>query len=241
MKKIARYILAAFMPVLIFALTGCSTEQPQANLNTHTRIEFGPYTWLVLDEQSDKKLLITEDIISQRYYHNYSEYYITWEISDIRYYLNNDFLEQFTFEERERIAKTRVANSDSLWFSDYSTGGNDTTDMVFLLSVEEADKYFGNSEDYLNRRGWQLDENFQPPRWARRDGGIKLSNRHDDSRIALYNGEPLSWWLRSPGGFNFRAATVATDGAINMLGINVNERPAEHFGVGVRPALWLHD
>ena len=236
--------------ILVFSLSACGTGAPKGELieeplveaepeQDETLIEFGPYVWKVLEEHDGKALIITKDIIDIRKYHYIDDWELTWETSDIRKYLNGVFLQKFTPEELERIVETQVENPDNLWFSDTSAGGgNDTVDRVFFLSLEEVDRYFGNSKDYLRRRGLQYDSGkfaMMPS-----ENGIILSNNYDSTRVATYNGEPWSWWLRSPGGFNVRAANVWSNGIVDVLGNSVNLIDEYNFGVGVRPALWLN-
>ena len=60
----------------------------------------------------------------------------TWENSSVRAWLNGPYYRTFTEEERELIVKTHNSNPDS---SEYGTsGGNDTDDDIFLLSLDEA-------------------------------------------------------------------------------------------------------
>ncbi|MGG6312417.1 DUF6273 domain-containing protein [Paenibacillus macerans] len=50
-------------------------------------LSFGGYNWRVLDTQSNAALIITEDIIEQRAYHDaYKD--ITWADCALRKYLN---------------------------------------------------------------------------------------------------------------------------------------------------------
>ena len=104
-------------------------------------IRFGDYEWRVLDVQEGKALIITEHVVFSMPFHNINAE-VTWEESDIRRYLNNDFL--FTFEEQDlvRIAVTYVVNAGNQWFG--TSGGSNTTDRIFLLSFEEMARYFVN-------------------------------------------------------------------------------------------------
>ena len=105
-------------------------------------IRFGDYEWRVLEVQAGKALIITEHVIFNKPFHNINAG-VTWEQSDIRRYLNNDFL--YTFEEQDlaRIAVTYVVNADNQLFG--TTGGSNTTDRIFLLSLEEMARYFDDS------------------------------------------------------------------------------------------------
>jgi hypothetical protein len=186
------------------------------------KIEFGKYEWHVLDVREDKALIITEDVVEQRQYHDkYTD--ITWETCDLRKYLNGEFLGKF---DSERIATTINKNADNLWYG--SNGGDDTQDKIFLLSLEEVDYYFGNSGDYTNKR--RKDGNGKS-----KSDGYYLSNNYDSSRVAKNGkGEACWWWLRSPGIHGIRAAGVGGGGRVRVSGSGVS-----YYYGGVRPALCL--
>ena len=110
---------------------------------------FGGYDWRVLAAENSKALLISEYVLEKRSYDSDQED-ITWERCTLRTYLNREFYNSFSSEDRNRIIETVNSNSNNLWYG--TPGGNDTRDKIFLLSLEEADKYFGNSGDYLAKR-----------------------------------------------------------------------------------------
>ncbi|GHV39484.1 hypothetical protein FACS189490_03170 [Clostridia bacterium] len=57
-------------------------------------LPFGGYNWRVLDIKDNADLLITENIIEQRPYHNaYKD--ITWAECSLREYLNGEFYDKF--------------------------------------------------------------------------------------------------------------------------------------------------
>ncbi len=112
-------------------------------------IEFGDYSWIVLEKTDDTMLIITEDIIEERAYNEEYEG-TTWEDCTLRKYLNGTFYNSFSEEEQLMIAETAVTNPDN---SKYGTdGGNDTTDKIFLLSLEEAEEYM--TEDERTASSW---------------------------------------------------------------------------------------
>jgi hypothetical protein len=110
--------------------------------------KFGPYNWRVLDVQNGKALLITEDIVEKRRYHSsYTD--ITWVCCELRHYLNGAFFQTFSSAEQSRILQTNNTNANNQWFG--TKGGENTTDRVFLLSIEEVVEYFGDSGQLRNR------------------------------------------------------------------------------------------
>ena len=185
-------------------------------------IEFGGIEWRVLDRQSGKILVISEYVLERRAYHAQRES-VTWADSDIRQYLNGEFLNRFTPEERARIVETRIINNANPWFG--ASGGPDTTDYIFLLSLEELVRYFGNSR--------RLGNQSHPDNM--REG---VRDRYNENRNALYmpdgDGWPWWWWLRSPGYSSEHAAFVHILGDIIVAGAGV---VATDFGL--RPAMWL--
>ena len=180
-------------------------------------IEFGGYDWRVLEVKDGKALVISEYVLYERQYHNDHEY-PTWAESEIRQYLNGQFLESFTAAERNIIAETRNANADNPWFG--TPGGSDTTDYIFLLSLDEVVRYFGDSGQLENRPedAYTIDDQFNDARRATRD-----------------NGEASWWWLRSPSDNSLNAAFVRNVGTLNLVGASVRSPDG-----GVRPALWLN-
>ena len=146
-----------------------------------------PIEWLVLEEREDSCLLISRQALELMKYHG-SDEETTWENCDLREWLNSVFLiYAFTPEEREAILLTEVDNSvgNEIFHVD---GGNDTEDFIFLLSREEAKKWFPTEGERL----------CEPTR-AAKTGSI---------------GGYASWWLRTPGYDASLAEYVNFNGAI---------------------------
>ena len=180
-------------------------------------MRFGGYDWRVLDVKDSMALVISERIILSRKYHHTFET-VTWETSELRGYLNGEFLERFSPEDQERIAVTTVANNDNPWFG--TNGGNDTTDRVFLLSIEEAVRFFGDSGELNSPLDRFVIRGYSQYRMAR-----------------TIEGALAGWWLRSPGHIPMSAAFVRIDGGIIVPGAAVED---SMFNNHVRPALWLY-
>ncbi|MDR3084727.1 MAG: DUF6273 domain-containing protein, partial [Christensenellaceae bacterium] len=98
-------------------------------------LRFGGYTWRVLGIKNEAALIITEEIIEQRAYHDaYNE--ITWAGCELRKYLNGEFYDRFSAADRSRILRVTNQNPGNPWYG--TQGGEDTLDSVFVLSLEEA-------------------------------------------------------------------------------------------------------
>jgi hypothetical protein len=202
-------------------------------------IQFGAFDWRVLDIQDGKALIITDKIIENKPYNTEFED-VKWETSDLRSYLNGEFYERFSESDRACIAQSQVINNDNPWYG--TSGGSDTTDRIFLLSVEEVVKYFGDSGHLANipadsEEDGLLRDEYNDDRIAYHIGGsydsyVLDGERFDDYTVA--EGEEWWWWLRSPGCYDDMAADVWTRGCIGMDGADVNDPQG-----GVRPSLWL--
>jgi hypothetical protein len=181
---------------------------------------FGKYDWRVLevDKQNNSALILSDKAIEKRAY-NEKNAGVTWKSCTLRSYLNGAFYNTFSAEEKRRIKETRIVNSDNPWYS--TKGGADTDDRIFLLSIEEAVKYFGDSGQLRNKN----------PK-----SEYYIDDQYNAARIAKdAYGEACWWWLRSPGSNSDFAAYVNADGDVDVLGNLVYST----YG-GIRPALWLN-
>ena len=198
------------------------------DIKMDSTLSFGGYNWRVLDIQGNVALLITEDIIEQRAYHDaYKD--ITWADCSLRKYLNGEFYDKFSEADKSRIISVLNKNLDNQWYG--SKGGVDTKDSIFLLSIEEVCKYFGDSRSKLYNRG--KNQRY----WFER------KDENNNKRIARFEGETWGswWWLRSPGRVSVKAVYIHGDGNIGIQGNNIlkgNISDGKCTG-GVRPALWL--
>lgn len=184
-------------------------------------LEFGRYPhtadgvqaamrWLVLEKRGDIVLLLAENVIECKRFHDDPSDSI-WGESTLRGWLNGEFLNS-AFMEDER---------DSIVLCTHTDGGNDScaidegeevVDSAFLLSIGEVERYFGipftrraSATEYAAEQGvWRMD-----------------------------NGSAC-WWLRSPGADKKVAASVNENGHINASGDAV-----KNSMIGVRPALWV--
>jgi hypothetical protein len=228
--------LLAKVFVLMFLLFACSINNspytgaivsPYPSATIGDTIQLGRFDWLVLDIQDGRALIISEKVLSQRVWH-YEQQILTWELSDIRQYLNGEFFDNtFSEEEKALIVETRVVNNVNPWFGTVGAG-LDTMDRVFLLSVEEVVQYFGDS-GMLNELAGR-----------RFLSGIVLTDEYNYARTTTAIASCIVpwWWLRTPGfALNPRldasAAAVTGGGDIIVYGIYMISEG------GIRPALWI--
>lgn len=183
------------------------------------KVKFGKYDWIVLCKQDDKALIITEKIIEKRPYHH-EECETTWGTCDLRKYLNGEFYESFGAEDRARIVKVTNENPNNQW--DGTDGGNSTDDYIFLLSIDEVVKYFGDSGKLETKQFGPKGEAW----W--------FDDQYNTARQAKYGSKNAWWWLRSPGYISSRAAYISISGNVHIHGETFKGN-----GGGIRPALWL--
>jgi len=192
-------------------------------------IKFGEYEWRVLDEKDGLTLIITERVIEQRVYHGVQEP-ITWEKSDMRKYLNGEFLCKFTASERAKIAETHVTDRDNPWYG--AKWGNATDDRVFLLSYDEVVRYFGDSGAIEDRRGEEAGVGLP-------FGGMISDDYNDARRVFDLNGDEAWAWLRSPGGpRDHTDYDHVTNGSVGDVIFLCGDDISKDDG-GIRPAMWV--
>lgn len=173
--------------------------------------------WTVLNKDGMSLLLVSKQALDcKRYDTSYID--VTWENCSLRKWMNNSFLnEAFSEEEKALIQSTTVSAYNN---PSYNTDpGNDTTDKVFLLSINEAEKYFNSDE----ARKCALTA------YAKAQGAMTIDTYKTPSGAAT-----CWWWLRSPGARQDIAATVYLGGSVDYSGSYVS-----NVHDCVRPALWI--
>jgi len=197
------------------------TEIDKENVVVGGKISFGGYDWRVLAVEGNKALIISEFvIIDKEIYHSEFED-ITWEECTLRKHLNSEFYSTLDSTLQSQICETCNANNDNQWSR--ATGGNDTADKIFCLSLEEVCCYFGDSLTNLKKGKGAT------------GSALFISDENNSNRAANNkDGKPCWWWLRTPGFDNISAAGIGADGTIRINGYSVDDN-----GGGVRPAFWI--
>lgn len=70
---------------------------------------FGGYNWQMLHQQDGRTLIIAEHILELHWYHN-AFVDVTWADCELRKYLNTDFYNQFSPDDRSRIVEVKNKN-----------------------------------------------------------------------------------------------------------------------------------
>ena len=188
-------------------------EQDNSTSNGKEAIE-----WTVLDKDGMSLLLISKQALDcQQYNTSYTD--VTWESCSLRKWMNGTFLNKaFNAEEQAQIQNTTVSADKN---PEYNTNpGNATTDKVFLLSINEVEKYFNSDEA----------RKCAPTAYAKAQGAYT-----SDSYKTASGAATCCWWLRSPGNTRNRAALVTYDGSVHYYGNYVSSDTG-----AVRPALWIN-
>jgi len=218
------------------------------------KARFGGYDWYVLEKLEGKILILTEKVIEKRVYHR-REGEITWETCDMRKYLNGEFYNSFGTSDRKRIIEVVNENTHNPWYGTH--GGNPTIDKIFLLSIDEVLKYFGDSGSLKNRYPVADDEDYS--KWCKDEYLPWIDDQYSINRRAVDDaGMVVGWSLRSPGANGRLVASVSGNcgdefdhGVLGVAG-GGGDMVDGHFIFdtvdvlhvtkninGVRPALWL--
>lgn len=166
--------------------------------------------WIVIARDRDNHALLLSRYCLDALPYNEDGGDVTWEDSSIRAWLNGEFLESaFGGDPNGFICTTECKTKDGRSGTD---GGENTTDRVFLLAVDEVTQYFPKESsrrapvtEYAKEQGAEYDKNGNG--W---------------------------WWLRTPGKTQDMAAGVHTAG-----GVNYDGRDVDRTDLCIRPALWL--
>ena len=166
--------------------------------------------WIVIARDRDNHALLLSRYCLDALPYNEVGGDVTWEDSSIRAWLNGEFLESaFGGDPNGFICTAECRTKDGRSGTD---GGENTTDRIFLLAVDEVTQYFPKESsrrapvtEYAKEQGAEYDKNGNG--W---------------------------WWLRTPGKTQDMAAGVHTAG-----GVNYDGRDVDRTDLCIRPALWL--
>ena len=201
--------------------TFCGSAKPVEWVVGNT-VTFGTYggvaiEWEIMEEKPDGNYVLLSKYGLDAKPYNEEAAFVTWETCTLRAWLNGKFYQTaFTAEEKNRICLTDVVNADN---AEYGTkGGSDTQDYVYLLSLDEVQKYYGA---YLREvECYDCCEELicQPTAFAVSRGAYQFS-QSEIGDYQSYLDYPLQagagwWWLRSTGSSFYHAASVYYVGAV---------------------------
>ena len=144
-----------------------------------------PITWQVLAKESDGVYVMSKSLLDAQAYNNNNEA-TTWETGSLRSWLNDGFYNAaFSAAEQAKTVSITHSNENSPSHSNVS-GGNDTTDRLWVLSHSDA-----INSDY----------GFSPDEQTRDEARKAQGTDYAKSQGLLINRSTgnSNWWLRSPG------------------------------------------
>ncbi|MBP3542098.1 MAG: hypothetical protein J6K72_09860 [Clostridia bacterium] len=172
-----------------------------------------PIEWLVLETKGEKVLLLSKYCLETLVFSDDpNRLACPWGKSSIRTWMNQDFVKAaFSEAEKDQILETTVKNHNP---HGVKGGGDDTLDLLFLLSREEAIHYMPEMKDRI----------AYPTRHAIA-AGCEVGKKNS----AGY------WWLRTPGASDLDVQVVRPTGQIGTHG---KQRVWSKINT-VRPCMWV--
>lgn len=174
-----------------------------------TEMENVPIDWVVLDEDDKHLLLVSKQSIVTM--PRNEEDNGGWENSSIRRWLNHDFID-LAFNEYERccIIEKELTTTYGKYY-DIPELEEKTMDKVFLLSMDDLEKYFETRESRIAEQSHYAIDTLNESDWC------ESAN---------------SWWLRNGGAIGHNSWLVEEDG----MG---NDYSSERYPAGIRPAMYI--
>ena len=175
-----------------------------------------PIQWIVLDKIDGQLLLLSASCLKGMAYNTAAFTPVTWETSSLRAWLNEDFFSSaFTEEEKALILTVSNENPDHSIVE--TPGGRDTWDRVFVLCERDTVIYLNDPADQ------EAVGKAQGTEYAKANG---LQTDEEGN---------ASWWLRSPGMYEYIAQFVDQNGEPYTNGASTDI----DYLCGVRPVMWL--
>ncbi|WP_025027795.1 DUF6273 domain-containing protein [Caldalkalibacillus mannanilyticus] len=192
-------------------------------------VDLTPIKWRVLQNSGSELFILSEYILDSKRYHR-DLIDITWQDSDLRKWLNDEFYTTAFNDSEKRMIKTTHCG-------DNGENSPDTEDEVFLLSVSEVreltDKFVENSFS-IKRRA--IGTEFAKTK--KRDGcHLYVYDKTDKRNYLIENEKEYGcswWWLRTQGNQPSRAFFVGPRSSVRSYGEVTLSRD------GVRPALKMN-
>ena len=193
------------------------------NVNVGDEVKFGAYEqdnnpsngkeeieWEVLDKKDNQILVISKKALdAQEYWDSFEN--TDWEASEMRKWLNESFFQNAFSQYHQSLIMDTAVTADQN--PDYQTDtGAGTTDKIYLLSMDEVQRYFPDIESRI----------CQPTVYTKVKG------------IAIQNLNTW-WWLRTSGKDRKHMVIVYFDGEMKSDGFRVYVKDG-----GVRPAMWIN-
>lgn len=187
-----------------------------------------PIKWDVLEVKGGEAFIVSKYVLDCKPY-NTTKVAVKWETSSLRTLLNGAFYKKaFTDAEKKRIVKKTIVNNDNAEYG--VSGGSKTKDYLFLLSIDDVNKYYKNFVYYDED---EVCDCIGSKTRAAKSTAYAKAKGVFTSEWDWYSGNGW-YWLRSPGKTTKMAAFVHCDGSVDIEGYEVNDKE-----IGVRPACWI--
>lgn len=187
-------------------------EQDNNDKNGAEEIE-----WIVLEKRGESVLVISRYALDSMVFDSPGGS-SDWLSSSVRRWLNRSFL-LFSFDpcEQARIEETVLYENEKPY---------EETDMIFLLSVEDVNKYMKENAD----------RTCEATEYAIACGAHTDESRLYDRYFHEIEAPPrCHWWLRTAGKTSGTVVSVYSSGQINTDGNKIDDDYR-----AVRPAMWIN-
>ncbi len=160
-------------------ITNCEVELLSIASKNET-VQFGDYTWIVLEKTSTDILLVSESYVDKRLANEYtgsSKYgkYRCWSQSTLRTWLNGEFIsDSFSPNESALLETNKITTPE------YNVDGYDgwyeqkidvtTKDKVYIPSIADIEKYDIKPISASNSSGYNNSYDSDNPGWLRDRG-----------------------------------------------------------------------
>ena len=203
--------------------------------------------WEVLKVESDRVLVVSKYALDCKKYNEICTD-VTWETCTLRKWLNKEFKNTaFTTDEQNRIPTVTVLNDNNPYHG--TTGGNNTQDKIFCLSLNEVRNLIGYNFTYDDTKDGKSQKLIvEPTQYAINNGAEVYTITSDDYyNVAWglkkygYTSDVIGrrgswWWLRSPGRDRCSACDVRSKG---FAGACLYFTDVDDVEYAVRPALYI--
>ena len=220
-----------------------------------------PIEWQVLDIDTENRrvFVLSKFGLDQVDWNSDWNNDATWATCSLRNWMNNDFKNKaFSFAELNRIPTVTVSTEDNKYF--HTSGGEDSQDQIFSISVEEMEKYLGPYNLYSEEWMWGMNQNLicavtpyaqskgvwhgtitEEKYWSDNTNWYNPVTRTFDLQIHdIYTEDVIGvtsclWWLRTPGMNSRRGLFIRSNGD---GGSNCRTDTYTPF-TAARPAMWI--
>ena len=143
-----------------------------------------PIQWHYLSQDGDNVQFVSEKVLDSHVWnqtgHENGIYPNNYQYSDIRTWLNNDFLEQAFYYDSSLVQTVNVDNSaESTGTSGNPSACEDTQDKVYLLSYKDVNNKEYGFPDYASRIAYDADGNAH-------DYWLRSADNYDDGNGARF-------------------------------------------------------